>query len=461
MHNLLQRSACYQASQIAKKEISSQELLRLYIDRIEEVNPSINGYVALRFELAVEEAKNFDSHPVQSPIAGVPCSIKECFAFEGMPNSAGLYSRRDCISSEDADTVALYRKAGAIPLGVTNTSELCMWLESRNRVYGQSNNPYDPSRTVGGSSGGEAAVVSSACSAFGLGSDVGGSIRMPAFFTGIFGHKPSSGLVSNHGQYPNAHGAAQKLLCTGPMTHHAEDLLPLLQILAPHQKISERNIELSKLRVLHIPGNGLRKPSSDLIIAQEKVVSFFASQGAEIISIQPSLLRNSIQIWSAYMESAGGPTFEELLFEGREGFIRALVKKILHRSKHTVPALGLVALERLTKFLPNEVQYWLQEGQKLKDIMDSLLDENTIALFPSYTRVSPKHKTPLMTPLDFAYTAIVNVLELPVTQVPLGLNEQGLPLGVQVLAGHGYDNVSIAIAKILEGEFGGWVHPRI
>lgn len=459
MHTLLQQSARHQASIIAAKEISSQELVRLYIEQIEQVNPQTNGYVAFRLEQALEEAKAFDSKPVLSPFAGVPCSIKECFALEGMPNSAGLYSRRNCISHEDARSVSLYRNAGAIPLGVTNTSELCMWLESRNRLYGQSNNPYDFSRTVGGSSGGEGAVIASACAAFGLGSDVGGSIRMPAFFTGIFGHKPSSGLVSNHGQYPNAHGDAQKLLCTGPMTHHAEDLLPLLRILAPGRNIKARKIDFSKLRVLHIPSNGLRKPSPELIVAQEKVASFFAGQGAEIVPIQPSWLRSSIQIWSAYMESAGGPTFEELLFEGRMGLTRALVQKLLRRSKHTVPALGLVGLERLIKYLPNEAQYWVEEGQKLKQVMDSLLDENTIALFPSYTRVAPKHRTPLMTPLDFAYTAIVNVLELPVTQVPLGLNEQGIPLGVQVLAGHGHDNVSIAVAEILETEFGGWVPP--
>ena len=158
MHPLLQRSARYQASKIANKEISSHELLRLYIDRIEQVNPNINGYVALRFEHALQEAIKFDQKPIQSPFAGVPCSIKECFALEGMPNSAGLCARRGVISKEDATTVSLYRKAGAIPLGVTNTSELCMWLESRNRLYGQSNNPYDLSRTVGGSSGGEAAA---------------------------------------------------------------------------------------------------------------------------------------------------------------------------------------------------------------------------------------------------------------------------------------------------------------
>ena len=289
MHSLIQSSASQQAAAIARKEISSQELLKLYIERIEKLNPTLNGYVSLRLERALEEAREFDDQPVATKFGGVPCSIKECFALKGMPNSSGLYARKDIVAKDDARAVSLFREAGAIPLGVTNTSELCMWLESRNRVYGQTNNPYDVSRTVGGSSGGEAAVVASACSAFGLGSDVGGSIRMPAFFTGIFGHKPSSGLVSNQGQYPNAHGAAQRLLCTGPMTHHAEDLLPLLQVLAPHKRLVQRRLEPSKLRVLHIAENALRTPSTELVIAQEKVVSFFADAGATIVPMCPSL----------------------------------------------------------------------------------------------------------------------------------------------------------------------------
>jgi fatty acid amide hydrolase 2 len=409
----------------------------------------------------MQEACQFDEDPSDVPFAGVPCSIKECFALSGMPQSAGLYSRRDVVAQSDADSVALYRKAGAIPMGVTNTSELCMWLESRNSLYGQTNNPYDLTRTVGGSSGGEAAAVASGCAAFGLGSDVGGSIRMPAFFTGIFGHKPSSGLVSNVGQYPSAYGTAQRMLCTGPLTHHAEDLFPLLNVLAPHAHLVRRNVDLKKLRVLHITDNGLRSPSSDLAIAQEKVVSFLSQQGAEILSIKPPALRNSIQIWSSFLEGAGGPTFEEMLFLEGQRFSKEMVKKVVGRSRHTIPALILVGLERLTKFLPDQVQHWISEGDKLKEMLDALLDENTIALFPSYTRPAPRHKSPLATPLDFAYTAIINALELPTTQVPLGLNAKGLPLGVQVFTGHGQDALSIAMAELLEEEFGGWVPPQM
>jgi fatty acid amide hydrolase 2 len=136
------------------------------------------------------------------PLHGVPCTIKECFALVGHAADVGLPARVGLRPSADAPAVTRLRDAGAIPVGVTNVSELCMWMESFNRVYGRTNNPYDPSRIVGGSSGGEGAIVGSGASLFGLGSDVGGSIRMPAFFNGVFGHKCSAGLIPNSGQYP-------------------------------------------------------------------------------------------------------------------------------------------------------------------------------------------------------------------------------------------------------------------
>ena len=133
------------------------------------------------------------------PLLGVPCTIKESIALRGMPNCAGLLSRREHHATETAPAAARLLAAGAIPLGVTNTSELTMWIESANYVYGRTRNAYDPARVAGGSSGGEGAAIGSGGSPIGLGSDIGGSIRLPAFFNGIFAHKPTPGLVPNTG----------------------------------------------------------------------------------------------------------------------------------------------------------------------------------------------------------------------------------------------------------------------
>jgi len=128
------------------------------------------------------------------PLLGVPCTIKENFEFEGTPQASGLVARRHIVNERDAVTVARLRAAGAIPLGVSNTSELCMWMESYNEVYGRSNNPYDETRIVGGSSGGEGAIIGSGASPFGLGATSAAPSAMPAFFNGVFGHKCSPGL---------------------------------------------------------------------------------------------------------------------------------------------------------------------------------------------------------------------------------------------------------------------------
>ena len=181
---MLSASATELAAMVRDGKVSSRELVDAHIMQIERVNPTLNAVVAKRYEQARAEADQADAMRGKiakselPPFHGVPCTIKECFALEGMPNASGLVRRRGVIAYDDATTVARLRRAGAIPLGVTNTSELCLWMESNNYVYGRTNNPYDPTRTVGGSSGGEGAIVAAGASPFGLGSDIGGSIRM-------------------------------------------------------------------------------------------------------------------------------------------------------------------------------------------------------------------------------------------------------------------------------------------
>merc|ERR1719500_2467401 len=151
--------------------------------------------------------------------------------------------------------------AGAIPIAVTNVSELCLWMESSNKVYGRTLNPYHRGRTVGGSSGGEGCALTAAASVVGIGSDVGGSIRMPAFFCGIYGHKATSGVISNKGQLPKAHGVVDReMLLTGPMCRYVEDLLPLTRIMAGPEKTRELRlgdeVDVRRLRVFYMEDDG-------------------------------------------------------------------------------------------------------------------------------------------------------------------------------------------------------------
>src|SRR5258708_16320393 len=191
------------ARRIRSGALTSRDAVERHIAQIEAVNPTINAVVCHRFDAARAEADDADARRASAspeelpPFHGVPCTIKETFCLTGMPNASGLLARRGLVSESDAPPVARLRRAGAIPLGVTNTSELAMWMESTNKVYGRSNNPYDPTRIVGGSSGGEAAIIAAGGSPFGLGSGIGGSIRGPCFFNRIFGPKPTGGLVPN------------------------------------------------------------------------------------------------------------------------------------------------------------------------------------------------------------------------------------------------------------------------
>lgn len=471
-------SATTLARKIRTGALTSREVVETHIAHIERVNPVLNAVVRERFAEARAEADRADELRRTLPEAelplfhGVPCSIKESFAMRGMPNSAGLVARRERLSDVDATAVARLRQAGAIPLGVTNTSELCMWMESSNRVYGRTNNPYDPSRIVGGSSGGEGAIIGAGGTPFGLGSDVGGSIRMPAFFNGVFGHKPTGGLVPGTGQYPNASPGLARYLTTGPLSRRAEDLMPLLRILAgpdgedpgcaPFELGDPERVDFEGMTVLDVRGNGFLGVSRDLREAQERVARHLESRGAKVQVATISGLERSLDIWSSMLAEAGGPSFAELLGEGaRIAAFRELAKWPLRKSPHTLPAIGLALLEDAVKAAPSRMKRFVDAGIALKSEIVERIGENGVMLYPSYPTPAPRHYAPLFPPIRWVYTAILNVLELPVTQVPLGLNRRGLPLGVQVVSVHGHDHLTIAVALELERAFGGWRPPPL
>jgi fatty acid amide hydrolase 2 len=476
MNALLLDSATRLAARIRAREVSSREVVQTHIDRIQEINPTLNAVVCTRFREALDEAERADAR-VQSeraenlpPLHGVPCTIKECFALEGMPNTAGLMARHGHTSHTDATAVARLRKGGAIPLGVTNVSELCMWMETNNRVYGRTNNPYDPSRIVGGSSGGEGAIIGGGGSPFGLGSDIGGSIRMPAFFNGIFGHKPTGGLVPGSGQFPLAANDALRYLTTGPLARRAEDLMPLLRLLAGPDGKDSRCRELplgdpdqvafAELQVLDVEDNGAIDVHPALAKAQQTAADTLRARGAQVRATSFPHLRHSMPIWSAMLEAAGGPTFAELLGP-REPFRvgRELGRWVTRRSAHTLPAILLALIEPLPKLMKGRAHQFIEMGRALKQEIESAIGPRGVMLFPSYQTPAPRHYTPLAMPFAWVYTAIINVLELPATQVPLGFDERGLPVGIQVIGAPGSDHVTIAVARELERAHGGWVPP--
>jgi len=477
MNPLLTLSGTRLARMVRDREVTSRELVDVHVRRIERVNPPMNAVVADRFDQAREEADRADRVLRESgpddlpPFHGVPCTIKESFELTGMPNTSGLVARKGVIAKRDAPTVSRLKDAGAIPMGVTNVSELCMWMESFNKVYGRSNNPYDRRCIVGGSSGGEGAIVGAGASPFGLGADIGGSIRLPAFFNGVFGHKSTGGMVPATGQYPIASNEALRYMTTGPITRRAEDLMPLLRILAgPDGRDREcrhfdlgdpADVRIEGMDVVVVEGNGLLPVQPELLEAQSRCAAFLASKGARVRRERIEGLKLSGQIWAAKLMGAGGPTYSELLGNGRPIDLgREVLMYLLGISPFTLPSLALVALEEMGKMFPDDMQEFVEAGDRLRRDLCETIGQNGVMLYPPYTEAAPPHNKPLIPPFQWIFTGIINVMEMPSTQVPLGLGRRGLPLGVQVIGVHGNDHVPIAVAMELERAFGGWVPPE-
>ncbi len=470
MQHILTHSGTQLAAMIRRGELSSVEIVDAHIQHIQRVNPKLNAIVFERFAEARAEAVLADEAIAKKqknlpPLHGVPCTIKENFELIGTPQASGLVSRQHIFNSEDAPTVARIRAAGGIPLGVTNTSELCMWMESNNRVYGRTNNPYNPAHIVGGSSGGEGAIIGAGGSPFGLGADVGGSIRMPAYFNGVFGHKPTPGIVPNTGQVPMPSGDILKYCVTGPLARRAEDLMPLLRVLAgpddgdplaqPVELGDPAQVDLSKLHLISIRGNGRQRVSRELRDAQMHCENALQAAMGSVHITRLKGLKKSFEIWSAMMGAANGEAFISQLGEGKPITLgKELGRWMMRRSNHTLPALALAGAEKVP--MPKK---YLALGQSLRQEMLELLGDNGVLLYPSYTCVAPKHYVPMARTFDWVYTGILNVMQLPATQVPLGLNNKGLPLGIQVAAAPGNDHLTIAVALELERRFGGWVPP--
>jgi fatty acid amide hydrolase 2 len=476
MNELCKMSGLKLAEMIVKREVSSLEVVEAHIARIREVNPKINAVVEDRFALARAEARDADrlvrkTHPTNlPPYTGVPFTVKEAIALKGMPFTSGVVARRGVYAKEDAPVVRRLREAGAIPLGSTNCSELCMWMESHNKVYGRTKNPYDPSRISGGSSGGEGAIIGAGGSPFGLGADFGGSIRMPAFFNGIFGHKPTPGLVPNTLNYPIADGDSATMMVTGPLCRKAEDLWQILRIISGPDGKDENcvrtlrgdpnHVDFKKLKAFVIETNHIFEPSAEMKKVLWDAAKHLGDLGAQVEAFDCKEFVNTGFMWIAAVSAGAKTTYSMLMGQGKEiNLLVESVKFFLGLSPYTLPSLGLALMERAGKGADGWKQKWVEKGTTLREELTKKLGDDGIILFPPYPETAPLHNMPIVPPFKWLYTAIFNVLRFPATAVPMGLSEQGLPLGVQVAASTGNDHLCIAVAQEIERRFGGWVPP--
>ncbi|XP_043470659.1 fatty-acid amide hydrolase 2 [Leptopilina heterotoma] len=473
-NKLLLESGCSLAKKIREGTVSAEEVVRTFIDRCKEVNGLLNTIVVECYESAIKEAQEVDKLlktdvdreilRKTKPYLGVPFTTKESNEAKGLKHSMGMICRRDHISTEDATVVGLLKEAGAIIIAKTNIPEMNLWIESRNNVYGQTNNPYDTTRTVGGSSGGEGAIVAACGSAISIGSDIGGSTRIPSFCNGVFGHKPSEGTTSTKGIGMRSENSRDTMVGVGPMCKNAEDLLPLLKIYVG-ENISmlklDSQVDVKNLKVFYQVSSGDIRSSSvskEMRSTLMKAVRHFEQVTGSATKIKMPGSEYSYRIWRYWMTQEKGD-FRHLITNRKSvTSARAEVMKLVSCQSE----LTLAAILKLSDmdFLPQENADWARfVTSTLKKFLLDKLSDNGILLYTSSPNSVPYHYASYLKPFNFGYFCLFNALRFPVCQVPMGLDRNGLPTGIQVVAAPYNDHLCLAVAKELERAFGGWVPP--
>ncbi|XP_048478566.1 fatty-acid amide hydrolase 2 isoform X2 [Plutella xylostella] len=471
-HKILAESATSLAKKIRNKELKAEELMKCVIERIKAVNSIINAVTDERFEDALKEAKEIDRKIAEGlpdeyfdkrPFLGVPFTAKESHAMLGLRHTLGLTARRETRAGGDARCVSELRAAGAVPVAVTNVPEINKWQETRNHVFGQTCNPYHLGRTPGGSSGGEAALAAALATPISLCSDIGGSTRMPAFYCGLFGHNPTAGTTSLQGSTLRS-GKDDTMASIGFVSRRCADLAPLTRVVA-----AEKGALLALGREVHVKdikfyytetATDLRVSPicGDLRKAMNKVVSRLSTDSSKPTPYTHPGFSHMFALWKYHM-SKESECFPRMLTNNR-GYavgLAELVKKCLGLSQYTLAAVLKLLDEQV---LPQPPAEWAESlTRDMRRDLTELLGTDGVLLFPSAPHPAPYHYSAFLRPFNFAYWGLFNVLRFPATQVPLGLNSQGLPLGIQVVAAPHQDALCLAVAQHLEDLFGGYVPP--
>lgn len=477
--------ACTLAEKIRTGQLKSVDVVKAYITRIREVNPVINAVVDRRFKEALMEAVEVDKL-IQSgiktqqelattaPFLGVPFSSKEAVLVKGLSATCGLVCRKGMIAASDSGAVERLRKAGAIPLVVTNTSEVCMHWESYNNLHGQTSNPYDTSKTAGGSSGGEAALIAAAGSVMGLGTDFGGSIRLPSFFCGIFGHKPSRGIVPTDRLYPPIMEQASQFAVVGPMTRYATDLRQMLKVLGgkelSRQLKLDEPVDFKSIKVYYMlndGGNPVATPvSSEIRDCLRKVLNWLKDLGIRTEVVRLRGLRHGMFLWGRDICEITDQTIPNLM----AGDVKTadevvpphqeMLKWLSGRSDYTFPVILNACVQHyFGPTLLKLMNVYKKISVELKTEMQELLGENGVFIYPSFPTVAPYHNEMLLNPMNVTYNVVFNAIGFPVTQCSMGLGPSGVPIGFQVVARPMNDRLTLKFAEEVERRFGGWVQP--
>jgi Asp-tRNA(Asn)/Glu-tRNA(Gln) amidotransferase A subunit family amidase len=470
MSELTFLSAVEMAARIRCKELSPVELLEAHLTRIEKLNPKLNAFIQVDTDRAKDHARAAEvavsKRSPLGPLHGVPISIKSSIAISGLPHDTGTRLRAGCIASEDAVLVSRLKAAGAIVLGVTNTPELLMAWETDNLLYGRTNNPWDLSRTPGGSSGGESAAIASGCSAGGVGSDGGGSIRVPAHFTGICGLKPTPGRIPATGHFPQSVGPFALLGVVGPMARTIADLKMLFEFMqgaddgdtsaAPVAIRWPQRDDLRNLRIGYFEDDGRTPVTPETRIAIGTSAKALEKAGCRVEPFRPDGLEEARQLWWKFFGIAGGMLLGPMT-KGHEDKLSPILKEFLKWVASEPPHTGDSLLDS-----------WIQRDVVRAKIFRQMRDYPVllcpVAAIPAFRHAERQWHVEGRTVqyLDaWSYTECFNLLGMPAVSVPISQSSEGLPIGVQISARPWQEELVLSIAEILEKECGAWRHPPL
>jgi amidase len=422
VRDIIGAPATWLARAIRTKKVSSLEVVRAHLEHIHTVNPRLNAVVFATAESALKQARAADRRNtrknVPGPLHGVPFTAKDIFDTAGLPTTAGLRMLRSNIPDRDATVVARMREAGAILIGKTNCPPGGTGGDSWNPLHGGTRNPYDIARSPGASSSGEAAIIAAGGSPLGIGSDSGGSLRMPAHYCGIAALKPTTGLVPGTGAYGLVGGLTDPRSQVGPMARFVADLVLVLPLLVGPDGIdsgvvpvplAKRTPNLKELKVAWYSDDGMAKPTHAIAAVVRAAAHALSDAGCEVTEARPPGLHEAHQVTLGYWGD----------------------KRMSH--------------ERLFK-----------RWDSFRSGMLGFMSGFDLILSPVAPDIAPPYRAKIIPAHLFSYTIPYSLSGNPCVVVRAGTSPEGLPIGVQVVARNWHDDVALRAAHAIERALGGW-----
>ncbi|PIQ42403.1 MAG: amidase [Gammaproteobacteria bacterium CG11_big_fil_rev_8_21_14_0_20_46_22] len=465
MTELTALSATTLATGIKNKTYSCVEVMQAYLNKVDQVNPQLNAVVQrLDPEIGMQQAKHADEQLASGkPVGrlhGLPMTIKDHIKVKNFVVTRGSLAFKDYRCDCDAPIVAKLKNEGAIVIGITNMPELGPAFETDNDVYGLTKNPYDLSKTPGGSSGGEAAIIASGGSTLGIGTDGGGSVRLPAHFSGIAGIKPTQHLVSCVGNVPADGGIGMVFYTPGPMARYIEDLRLVLPIISgpdgvdPHVmplNLPMKTKPLNEMRIGYLVNSSQTTADRDTQATMKNAIDALKGNVAEVTEVD-----------FLDIDYIGQFHWETFFYGGDQakGFMKILQNEGLKKFSPTLQRFFDGAAQS-ELFDAGELRRRFFEADQIRMQTLQHMQHFDAIILPACATPAKPFGTTQANMMDFNYTMAFNLLGWPGSVVRCGTSEEGLPIGLQVVAKPWGDYTTLAVAEYLEKSLGGWKMPTL